>query len=105
MIELYNENTGEYRHINKATITKEDIDGYYWDNRPLYISPVAHTVILLDEWENKIGNIIFSDNIDGPVVKIGEETWRVVSMDGRVFFTPETQEEHASDEWLSLLEG
>ena len=108
MIELYNENTGEYRHINMATITRENNNQYIyggWGNSPLAIIPAAPTVIVFDEHGNKIGNILFSDNIDGPVVKIDEEIWRVVSADGRVFFTPEAQEEHASDEWLSLLEG
>ena len=108
LIELYNENTGEYRHINNVTITIENNDQYIyggWDNRPVAIIPAAPTVIVLDECRNKIGNILFSDNIDDYVVEIDEEIWKVVSADGRVFFTPEAQEEHASDEWLSLLEG
>ena len=109
MIELYNENTGEYRRINMATTTTENNDQYIyggWGNSPLAIIPAAPTVIVIDEYGNKIGNVLFDYSIDKNDIKImiEEEVWKVVSIDGHVLFTPEIQVEHASKEWINLLE-
>ena len=101
LIELYNENTGEYRHIYAATVTSEENNRYIyggWGNQPIAVVPSNPTVILFDENGEKIGNILYCNNTDwgkGPMVEINEEIWVVTKANDHIFYTPEVpKEEH-----------